>query len=133
MLTLKIKELKMLGKNERDVTKKIEWLCDSLGMLSKRDKDRTSARILELLLNSAKRNEGLTSESIAVSLNISRSTALHHLERYASSGIVVKDNGYHLRCSSVEEVIDEIELEIKRSLERIRKIAREIDESLGLG
>ncbi len=132
MLNIKIKELKMPNKNDPNISHKVEWLCSSLGILSNRDKDNTSAKILELLLNNAKRSEPLTSDDIAISLNIARSTALHHLEKYEASGIIIKDKGYSLKASSIEEILDELELDIKRTLERMRKIAKEIDESLGL-
>lgn len=122
----------MPNSREGNISEKIEWICEALGLTNNRDKDKTSVKIMELLLNSSKKNQAIRSEEISISLNIARSTALHHLEKYESSGIVIKRNGFALKGNSMEEIIDEIELDIQRALKRIKKVARDIDKSLGL-
>ena len=132
MFRINLRELKMPNSREGNISEKIEWICEALGLTNNRDKDKTSVKIMELLLNSSKKNQAIRSEEISISLNIARSTALHHLEKYESSGIVIKRNGFALKGNSMEEIIDEIELDIQRALKRIKKVARDIDKSLGL-
>lgn len=111
----------------------IEWMCECLGILTPRDRDRTSTKILKVMLDAARDDESLSSDDIAGRVGITRGTAVHHIKRYIGSGIVIKHHStYELRTHSLRDTLDEIELDMERTIRRMKQIAREIDEELGL-
>ncbi|MBU4246620.1 hypothetical protein L6303_00730 [archaeon] len=126
-----IKEIKQ--PREENVENEIEWLCESFGFANKRDKNKTAMRIFEIMLQAAHKDMALSSDDIAEKAKIARSTAIHHMDRYQQSGIIVKtDQGYELRMRNVEDTIEEMELDMLRMIARMRRIAKEIDEGMGL-
>lgn len=118
---------------EEDVEKQIEWLCDSFGFWNRRDRDRTATKVFEAFVGAAQRRMLLSSDDVAHKLKISRGTAVHHIKKYVRSGLVIKgDDGYELRMQSVEETLGEMEHDMLRTIRMIRRIAKEIDEEMGL-
>tara|TARA_Y100000031_G_C8172339_1_gene362396 strand:- start:188 stop:592 length:405 start_codon:yes stop_codon:yes gene_type:complete len=117
----------------KNINQELQWLGSSLGLFNLRDKDKSCFRIFIELVKSAKRNEALTSDELAYRLNLTRGTVVHHLHKLLDSGIVIPlKKGYILRVDNLQELIDEVEKDIKRSLVDLRKVAEEIDEGLGL-
>lgn len=131
MKVIIIKEIKQ--PREENVENEIEWLCESFGFANKRDRNKTAMRIFEIMLQAAHKDRALTSDDIAEKVKIARSTAIHHMDRYQQSGIVVKTGqGYELRMRNVEDTIEEMELDMLRMIQRMRRIAKGIDEEMGL-
>ena len=111
----------------------IEWMCECLGIVTPRDRDRTSTKILRVMLRAAKEDEGLSSDDIAGKVGVTRGTVVHHIKRYISSGVVVKHHTtYELRTNSLRDTLNEIELDMERTIRRMKQIAREIDDEMGL-
>ena len=111
----------------------IQWLGNSLGLFSQRDKDKSCYRIFVELLKASKTQEGLTSDNIAYHLNLSRGTVIHHINRLIDSGIVVSQkNKYMLRMENLEILLSELERDIERAFEDMKEIAKKIDKELGL-
>jgi len=126
-----IKEIKR--PREDDVEKQIEWLCDSFGFWNRRDRERTATKVFEAFVDAAKRDRFLSSDDVAHRLKISRGTAVHHIKKYVRSGLVIKsDDGYELRMQSVGETLDEMERDMIHAMKMMRRIAKEIDEEMGL-
>jgi biotin operon repressor len=118
---------------EKDIDDDIEWLCRCLGILSNRDFDKTSTKLFESFLEASKKNRALSSDDLADRIGISRATVIHHIKRFESAGVVIRsEEGYELRTHSVQEVLDEIEMDIERTLKRMKKIAEDIDREMGL-
>ncbi len=118
---------------ETDVNAGIRWLGQSLGLFSERDKESSLYRLFVELIKSRRRNEALSSDQLAYRLNLSRGTVVHHLNKLIESGIVVTDrNRYILRVQNLEFLIDELKRDIKRTMDNLKQIAKEIDEELGL-
>ena len=66
-------------------------------------------------------------------IDLSRTAVIHHLKYMEESGIVVeRDRNYELRVCSLCKMVDEIERDIRRSINEIRGIAKDIDEDLGI-
>ena len=129
MEELIIKNLKNLP--ERDMKKDLEWFCDSFGIIGERDKEKTGFKIFKIILNSTKEGDPLKINDITVKTKLSRTTVIHHLRRMEETGLVIeKKRNYGLRMECLHKVVDEIENDILRSFERIRKIAKDIDEDL---
>jgi predicted transcriptional regulator len=111
----------------------IEWVCNSLGFLTLRDQDKTASRILNALIQSAGEGKGLTSEELTQLVEPTIGSVIYHLKRLMKAGLVVKlDSTYELRMNSFFKTIDEIEREIVSILRDIKKIARDIDNTVGL-
>lgn len=111
----------------------IEWVCNSLGFLTLRDQDKTASRILNALIQSAGEGKGLTSEELTQHVEPTIGSVIYHLKKLMKAGLVVKLNStYELRMNSFFKTIDEIEREIISILRDIKKIAKDIDSTVGL-
>jgi DNA-binding transcriptional ArsR family regulator len=118
---------------ENKLNADIEWVCNSLGFVTPRDQDKTALRILKALIQSAKEGGGLTSEELTEYVEPTIGSVLYHLKRLMSAGLVVKlDSTYELRMNSFLKTIEEIEKEITGALVDIKKIAKDIDDKVGL-
>ncbi len=117
----------------KNVNQELQWLGSSLGLFNLRDKDKSCFRVFIELVKSAKRGIPLSSDELAYRLGLSRGTVIHHINKLIDSGIVVQANrGYILRVGTLRELIDEVEKDLSRTCDDLKKMAEEIDESLGL-
>ena len=120
-------------KPARTLNDELQWFGNSLGLFNLRDKDKSCFRIFIELLKTAKIGKPLSSDEIAIKLNLSRGTVIHHLNKLMESGIVVHHtNKYLLRVNNLEVLIDEIQKDAERTLDDLRRVAKEIDQFLGL-
>ena len=118
---------------KEDTNHKLQWFGSSLGLFSLRDKDKSCFRLFIELLKYAKINMPLSSDELAYKLNLSRGTVVHHLNKLIEAGLVITErNRYILRSSNLELLLDEMEKDIKQTLEDIRKIASDLDKELNL-
>jgi len=126
-----IRQLKEpLGKN---VEKDIEWVCNSMGFMGKRDQNNTALKIIKELIIQAKKGTGLTSEELAKKVSPTQAGVIYHLKKLMKSGLIVKlGSKYSLRMNSLLTTIEEIEKEITLSIENIKKIAKDIDTKSGI-
>jgi len=116
-----------------DINKELQWFGGTLGLFSLRDKDKSCFRIFITLLKALKENQRLSSDEIAVRTRLTRGTVVHHLNRLMNSGIVIREhNRYILRMDSLEEMVKHIKRDAEEAWGRLREVARDIDEKLGL-
>lgn len=117
---------------EKDINKELQWLGHSLGLFNMRDKDKSCYRIFLELLMSAKKREALTSDEIAAKLNLTRGTVIHHINKLMDAGLVIHQrNRYALRVEKLEMLIQELERDLKRTLNNLREVAIDIDRWMG--
>jgi DNA-binding MarR family transcriptional regulator len=111
----------------------IDFICKSFGYFTLRDKQDSAGRIFRLLVKEACGDkDGVTSDSIAESLELSRGAIIHHLNSFIKSGLIVKENNlYRLRSHSLQKCIEEIKFDIDRIFTQMIKIAVDIDNKLG--
>ena len=129
----KITIVKIRKPGEKDVNKDLQWLSNSLGLFSERDKEKSCFRIFIELVKAARRRTPLTSDEIAVRSNLSRATVIHHLNKLIESGLVTPyENRYILRVDNLEELIAEVRKDILMVLDDLKLMAEEIDDQLGL-
>ena len=106
----------------------IQWFSNCIGMFNKRDKEKSCFRIFIHLL---KEKDVLSSDEIAERSSLSRATVIHHIAKLRDSGIVIKkEKGYALKTRSFEELTNEIEKDISRTMDKLRLISKKIDEEL---
>ncbi len=118
---------------KQDVNEELKWLGQSLGLFSDRDKESSLYRLFVELIKSRRRNELLSSDELAYRLNLSRGTVVHHLNKLLESGIIIADrNRYVLRVSNLEVLIEELRKDVKRTMDSLKSIAKQLDEELGL-
>lgn len=118
---------------KKTLNQELQWFGDSLGLFTERDKDNSCFRIFIELLKSTRRNQGLSSDELGFRTKLSRGTVVHHLHRLIEAGLVVsEDNKYFLRGGNLEVVVDELQKDLNRALDDLKKIAGDIDEGLGL-
>jgi len=116
-----------------EVNARLQWLGTSLGLFGDRDKDRSCFRLFVEILNSSRRNEGLTSDELAYRLRLSRATVIHHLHKLLDSGIVVHEQSrYLLRDRRLQDVLGDMQRDAERLYADLRAVAAEIDQRLGL-
>jgi len=129
----KITIVKVSRPLKREINEELQWLGNSLGLFSLRDKDRSCFRVFIELLKAAKSREPLTSDEIAEKLGLTRGTVIHHINKLMESGLVTKiKNKYMLRVENIEDLIDEIRRDFERTYHNLKQVAVDIDRSLGL-
>ena len=118
---------------EHNVNQELQWFGSSLGLFNLRDKDKSCFRLFIELLKSAKANQMLTSDELALRLSLSRGTIIHHINKLMESGLVVHEgNRYTLRVENLKALVEEVERDIQRACQDLKDIAKEIDYKLGL-
>jgi len=129
----KITIIKIRKPVEHNLNNELQWLGDSLGLFSLRDKDKSCFRIFIELLKSAKKGDLLSSDEIAFRLNLSRGTVIHHINKLIDSGIVLhRKNRYMLRVENLVSLIEELQRDIRRACIDLKQVAQEIDKAMGL-
>lgn len=115
-----------------DFEKDFEWVCRIFGFLESRDKMKTAYHIFRSILENAAGKGGVTSDELAVKLQVSRGTVVHHLRKFIKSGLVIyHESRYKLRGTSLKNTIEEIQRDINRIFEDLKLISMAIDEELG--
>lgn len=115
---------------EHEINKEIQWLSESLGLFSERDKDKSCFR---LFLEIIKARKPLSSDELAFHCSLSRGTVVHHLSKLISAGlVVVEDSKYALRGKNLETTLKLMKQDVVNAYEEIEGIAKNIDKSLGI-
>lgn len=131
MATLKLKKIDKPAKG--DLEEDITWFCDSLGLSSGRDTESVSNRIMSDILKKVSEQENISSDRIAEDLDVKKGLVNHHLRNLIDSGIIRREKKQILiRGGSLKAAVHEIRRETLNTLEDIEKIAREIDNELGI-
>lgn len=117
---------------KKDLNNDLQWIGDSLGLFGIRDKDKSCFRLFIELLKSTRQGKPLSSDELAYKLNLSRGTVVHHLNKLMTAGLVVSDrNKYLLRDNNMENLIEDLRADVERTFDELRKMAEDIDDSLG--
>ena len=118
---------------EPNINQELQWFGSSLGLLNLRDKDKSTFRVFIELLKSAKKEQMISSDELALKLGLSRGTVIHHINKLIESGLVIHEGSrYMLRVDTLKSLIEEIEKDLTRALNDLKEGAKEIDKALGL-
>jgi predicted transcriptional regulator len=116
-----------------DMNDELQYLGGCLGLFNLRDKDKSRFRIFIALLKALKSNEGMSSDDLASRLDLSRATVIHHLKNLMDAGIVEEVRGrYQLRVDTLEELLEAVRVDIDKTIDDLKEVARNIDKELGL-
>ncbi len=123
---LRIRHPRQQGLNEE-----LQWLCSSLGLLGERDKERTCFRLFLEMLKIARKTEGVTSDSLAESLALSRPAVLHHLAALQERGIVIHEGKRYFLCNdSLQGIMHKLQKDAEETLKDLATVAAELDRIL---
>jgi len=129
----KITILKLAKPAKKDINQELQWIGHSLGLFSVRDKDKSCFRIFIELLKAAKHKEMLSSDEIALRLELTRGTIIHHINKLMNSGLVIQERRrYMLRVEKLSYLIEELHHDLEDACRSIREVAYDIDKWLGL-
>jgi len=113
--------------NNSDLNQDIQIISQSLGLFTKRDREKSCFRVFIEIL----KNKGLTAEEVTVNTNLTRATVIHHLNSLIKNGLVVKKgHKYYLRGDSLENLIKEVSRDMNKNFGELNKIAKSIDKNL---
>ena len=128
----KITIVKIRQKISPDINQELQWLGESLGLFSARDRDSSCFRVFITLVRRAGLNQPLSSDAIAEHLHLTRGTVVHHLSHLMDSGLVVRERGgYLLRESTLKSVIANMRRDMEALFDEMESVAEEIDRKLG--
>ena len=120
---------KIKRSKQSDLNDDIQIISQSLGLFTKRDKEKSCFRVFVEILKSM----GVTAEEVTLNTNLTRATVIHHLNYLIKSDLVIKKNHkYFLRSKNLEELISQINKDVDETLDDLKKIARNIDSELTL-
>lgn len=124
----KVTIIKIRNPVKKSINHELQWLGASLGLFNLRDREKSCYRIFVELLKSSKGGDGISSDSLAYKSGLSRGTVIHHINKMMDSGIVInKRKKYLLRADNLPALISKIEEDMKRILDDIKEIAKDID------
>src|SRR3989344_7954256 len=122
MNNFKITIVNIKKPKQKNLNQDLQWFSRSIGLFSKRDKEKSCFRIFIELLKSEK---GLTSDEIADFSNLARATTIHHLKNLIEAGLVKKEkNRYFLIERDLESLVKKIENNIEITLRELKEIAK---------
>ncbi len=128
----KVTVLKIRRGPPDNINQDLQWVGSSLGLFNQRDKDSSCFRVFITLLKKTRSADAVTSDDIALKLDLSRGTVVHHLSKLMDAGIVVHlKGGYSLREANLQKVIRSLQKDMDTIFGEIQDVAKEIDSQLG--
>ena len=118
---------------ERDVDKYIKFLCNAMGISTRRDSEDTSCKVFKRIVVHSRRNGVITTKDICDEIKMSRGAVVNQINKMIKSGILRKEGNYYvLRRKNLFRTISEIREDTLRLFNRMEKIAKKLDEEVGL-
>ncbi|MCL4381053.1 MAG: hypothetical protein M1331_01175 [Candidatus Marsarchaeota archaeon] len=107
----------------------IKWFCVVFGLSDNDNGNDIGVQILKkFIMDSDSRKSGLSSSDLKLSPRVPKSTAIYHLNRFISSGLIVKKGRkYYLRATNLLRAIEEIEYDIDKEFRKMLDTAMEFD------
>jgi predicted transcriptional regulator len=110
----------------------VKWLCDSLGIISGRDVEDSSFRIINELLNQSREQDLIATESVARALRMDSPRINHHLRNLVDTGLLVREKRkVVLRGGSLSSAIQEMKQDSDRMFDKLLEVSKEVDKKMG--
>jgi predicted transcriptional regulator len=118
---------------QSSVNDELQWFGSSLGLFGERDRDKSCFRIFIELIKAIKATGGLSSDELGERLGLTRATVIHHLNTLMERGIVRHEgNKYVMRGDKLSLLVDDLQRDMQRAMEDMKKAAEELDKLLQL-
>jgi len=115
------------------VQDELDWICQSFGFFEEIDREKTASSVFKEIVKATERNNLVTSTALAKKVGMSRGSVINHLNNLMQSGLIIKDGRFYAaRSQSMFRTIEEIEEDIDRIFDKMKKRARMIDERVGI-
>lgn len=106
----------------------IRWFLAVFDLGDGNEANGIEAQILGALVRASYKGEGISSSELKLNPDVARSTVIYHLNRLLELGIIVKrGRKYYLRATEMSKVMEEIEYDLEREMQRMVDIAKEFD------
>jgi predicted transcriptional regulator len=127
-------ELRSVEKpRDKELDEDIQWVCDSFGLVTGRDTNQTSAKIVSCLIDNFAEDVGIATELVARDLMMSSALVNHHVRNLMDSGLVYRERKLiFLRGGSLRAAVEEMRKDANRMFDEISVVADEIDSAVGL-
>ncbi len=110
------------------VKEEVKWICDSLGLMSGRDLDDISFKIMYELLELFSEDNLISTDEVAKSLKIESPRVNHHVRGLMESGIIFREKRkIALRGGSLSAAIEEMRRDSDMMFSRLLEVSKRID------
>ena len=110
----------------------MEWVCESLGIVSGRDVNRTAITVFRVIVEKSDNRYGISSTDLADELSMSRGAVINQLNKLIECGLIRKNGrNYALRGGNLTRTMMEIREDFDRLFERLEKAAIYMDNCFG--
>jgi DNA-binding MarR family transcriptional regulator len=111
-----------------DLEESIDWLLKTLGIA-----ENMIEKYRELLLEIIREGDKISATELAGRRGDPRTSVAYHVAKLVDMGLLTREGrGYRLRASTLLRTVEEMERDVLRIFEDMKKVARTIDEALGL-
>ncbi len=112
----------------------IKWFCVVFGLSGNENSNDIGVQILKkFIMDSKNRKNGLSSSDFKFKVKIPKSTVIYHLNRFISTGLIVKKGRkYFLRATSLMSAIEEIEYDINKEFKKMLDTAMEFEQMFNI-
>ena len=105
---------------------KLEWICECLGI---NPDDDLAREIFKSLVRASENGKGVSTRELKDRAHVTQGAIVYHMNVFIRSGMIVKQGRmYYLRANSLEDTIEEMENEMLAMMNRMRKIARLLED-----
>jgi predicted transcriptional regulator len=109
-----------------DLDAGLDFIYQCLGLGDERDE--VGKTVFRALVKASRQGSGISSRDIAQLGQVTQAAIIYHLNQFKRSGLVVKEGrNYYLRGHTLENTLEEMESDMSRRFERMKKIAKRID------
>lgn len=124
--------IRMRHPQKQPLNDELQFFGKAVGLFGERDRDKSCFRIFIELLKST-RFGGLSSDDIAIRLNLTRGTVVHHLNTLIEKGIVIHEgNKYVMRADNLTNLIATLRNDMLSSFDELERTAQQLDKYLQL-
>jgi len=110
----------------------IEWVCESLGIVTGRDVNKTAITLFRVIVEKSDYRYGISSTDLAEELSMSRGAVINQLNKLIECGLIRKSGrNYTLRGGNLTRTMMEIREDFDRLFERLEKAATYMDNCFG--
>lgn len=110
----------------------MEWVCESLGIVTGRDVNRTATTLFRIIVEKSDYRCGISSTELAEELSMSRGAVINQLNKLIECGLIRKSGrNYTLRGGNLTRTMMEIRGDFDRLFERLEKAATYMDNCFG--
>jgi predicted transcriptional regulator len=109
-----------------DLDAGLDFIYQCLGLGDERDE--IGMMVFRALVKASRQGSGISSKDIAQLGHVTQAAIIYHLNQFRRSGLVVKEGrNYYLKGHTLENTLEEMESDMARRFERMKKIAKKID------